>query len=195
MRCAAEAPGWPRSGLSDQIARWQPLYSRCDCSTPRATVGGLQASWTRKPHRSVLVEMARALAWVATGAATCTRTSFGVPRGSRPLRRRRARSVDLGRVPGHGRRGRSDAGSTGCALRPQRALPEPGPPAQAATPTVGRRGLPARRRRLLAGATLSGDKISVPAEACLWCPLLGRVVDVHKPEALPVTPVPLEVVH
>ena len=104
-------------------------------------------------------------------------------------------TVDLGRVPGHGRRGRSDAGATGCALRTQRALPEPGPPAQPATPTVGRRGLPARRRRLLAGATLSGDEVSVPAEACLWCPLLGRVVDVHKPEALPVTPAPLEVVH
>src|SRR5208337_2452981 len=92
------------------------------------------------------------------------RSSFGVPRGSRPLRRRRARSVDLGRVPAHGRRGWSDV-STGCALRPPRALPEPGPPAQAATPTVGRRWLPARRRRLLAGATLSGDEVSVPAKA------------------------------
>jgi len=63
----------PYGVLCDQIAL-VAFHSRCDCVPPRATVGGLRASWTRSRHSSVLVEMAWALAWLAKGAATCTGT-------------------------------------------------------------------------------------------------------------------------
>ncbi len=63
------------------------------------------------------------------------------------------------------------------------------------TPTGEKPWLPPRRSRRSARATLSGDEVAVPAETGLWCPPLGRVVHVHKPEALPVPPAPLEVVH